>query len=127
MDERRLVAVLAAPELVPGGRVFPVRAGKNLLGADAKSDICLSEDSQISGEHALILHRGAAFYLADRMSTNGTWVNGEEVDPTSSSIALNNRDRIRCGETELIFLTLDSAAADTASSAEGKPTPEQAT
>ena len=111
-DARKLVAVLGAPGLGPGGAVFPIRSGKNFIGADASSQICLRLDQEVSSEHALILHRGGVFYLADRMSTNGTWINGEEVDATSPATVLQDRDRIRCGKTELVFLAIDPAGGD---------------
>jgi len=103
---RPLVAVLAAPSLGPGGTVFAVRQGKNTIGGDRASDVCLGADLQVSAEHALLLHRGTSFFLADRMSTNGTFVNGEEV-PTNGTVALRDRDRIRCGGVELIFLQIE--------------------
>jgi len=105
-DDRALVAVLAAPGIGPGGAVFAVRAGKNAIGADPASDVCLHADSEVSGEHALLLCRKNGFFLADRMSTNGTWVNGEEIDVTGA-VALADRDVIRVGNTLLQFLVLD--------------------
>jgi pSer/pThr/pTyr-binding forkhead associated (FHA) protein len=103
-----LVGILAAPDLGPGGTVFPVRSGKNSIGADRASDIMLPGDSAVSGEHALILHRNGSFHLADRLSTNATWLNGEEV-PANGTVALHDRDRIRCGQTELLFLILETS------------------
>jgi len=105
---RDLVAVLATPRLRPGGAVFPVRVGKTLIGAAPRCDATLTEDPKVSGEHALLLARSGHFYLADRMSTNGTWVDGQEVDP-SGRFELVDRARIRCGETELLFLIVDPA------------------
>lgn len=110
---RRLLGVLAAPDLGPGGTVFPVRGGRNTIGASRANDIVLDGDSEISGEHAVILHRSGVFYLADRLSTNGTWRNGEEV-PANGTLPLNDRDRIRCGRTELVFLVIDPANDDLA-------------
>jgi hypothetical protein len=107
-DGRRLVAVLAAPHLQPGGAVFPVRAGKNTLGASRTNDICLAQDHQVSGEHAILLYRGGSFMLADRMSSNGTWVNDREV-PANGSVEIRDRDRIRCGGVELLLLALETA------------------
>jgi predicted component of type VI protein secretion system len=107
---RRLVAVLAAPDLRPGGAVFAVRAGKNTLGANRANDVCLAPDRQVSGEHAILLHRGGSFVLADRMSSNGTWVNGHEV-PANGSIEVHDRDHIRCGGVELLLLVLDTTPA----------------
>ncbi len=105
---RRLLAVLAAPDCGPGGTVFPVRGGKNVIGTDRASDIALSGDSEVSGEHAVILHRNGAFHLADRLSTNGTWLNGREV-PANGTVPLRDRDRLRCGRTELVFLVIEPA------------------
>lgn len=105
---RRLLGVLAAPDLGPGGSVFPVRGGKNTIGAGRSNDVILTGDSEVSGEHAVILHRNGTFHLADRLSTNGTWVNGGEV-PANGTVPLHDRDRIRCGRTELLFLVIENA------------------
>lgn len=105
-ETRRLVAALAAPDLRPGGAVFAIREGKNRIGSDHDSEVCLGEDPQVSGEHALLLFRGGTVHLADRMSTNGTSVNGEELVGTHS-VVLRDRDRIRCGSTELLFLVVE--------------------
>jgi len=110
---RRLLGVLAAPDLGPGGTVFPVRGGKNTIGASRANDIVLAGDSEASGEHAAILHRSGAFHLADRLSTNGTWLNGEEV-PANGTVPLNDRDRIRCGSTEFVFLVIEPGSNDPA-------------
>jgi pSer/pThr/pTyr-binding forkhead associated (FHA) protein len=107
----RLVAVLAAPEMGLGGAVFAVRAGRTTLGAGRQNDIVLTEDSEASGEHAVILHRGTTFHLTDRLSTNGTWHNGREV-PANGTVQLLDRDRIRCGRTELVFLRIEPEAAE---------------
>lgn len=112
-DGRRLVAVLAAPDLQPGGAVFPVRAGKNTLGASRANDICLAQDRQVSSEHAILLYRGGSFLLADRMSSNGTWVNDREV-PANGAVEVRDRDRIRCGGVELLLLALETPPAPAA-------------
>lgn len=103
---RKLLAVLAAPKLGHGGSIFPVRAGKNAIGADRSNDILLAGDSEVSGEHAIILQRNGAFHLTDRLSTNGTWVNGQEVT-ANGTVELRDRDRVRCGRTELVFLMIE--------------------
>jgi pSer/pThr/pTyr-binding forkhead associated (FHA) protein len=108
---RRLVGVLAAPGLGLNGSVFAVRQGKNLIGSDRASDICLGADPRVSVEHALLLHRGRGFYLADRMSTNGTWVNDQEV-PANGTVVLRDRDRLRCGGVEMIFFMIERVAED---------------
>lgn len=104
---RRLLAVLAAPDLGAGGAIFPVRGGKNVIGSHRANDVALSGDTEVSSEHAVILHRNGAFHITDRLSTNGTWVNGQEI-PANGTLPLRDRDRIRCGRTELVFLVIDS-------------------
>lgn len=108
-SNRPMLAVLAAPELGPGGAVFSVRSGRNTLGSDRSNDIVLDTDTEVSREHAVILHRNGAFHLADRLSTNGTWINGEEV-PANGTVPLEDRDRIRVGRTEMVFLRIDGSA-----------------
>lgn len=119
-EGRPLVGVLAAPGLRPGGAVFAVRQGKNMIGSDRASEICLGADPRVSLEHALLLHRGNAFYLADRMSTNGTWVNDVEV-PANGTVVLRDRDRIRCGGVDLIFLSIDAPPDDIADATDHRP------
>jgi predicted component of type VI protein secretion system len=101
-----MVAILAAPDFAGGGAVFPVRAGKNVIGADRGSDVVLINDPEVSLEHAIILHRQGAFHLSDRLSSNGTWVNDREL-PASGTVLLTDRDRIRCGKTEFVFLVIE--------------------
>jgi pSer/pThr/pTyr-binding forkhead associated (FHA) protein len=88
--------------------VFPIRGGKNTIGASRTNDVVLAGDSEVSGEHAAILYRNGTFHLADRLSTNGTWVNGQEV-PANGTVPLHDRDRIRCGRTDLVFLVIEPA------------------
>jgi hypothetical protein len=107
---RPLLAVLAAPDLGPGGTVFAVRGGKNTLGASRGNDIVLAGDGEVSGEHAVILYRNGTFHLTDRLSTNGTFLNGVEV-PANGTVPLRDRDRIRCGGVQLVFLALEPAAS----------------
>jgi hypothetical protein len=109
---RRLLAVLAAPDLGPGGSVFAVRSGRNTLGSGHDNDIVLDADSEVSREHAVILHRNDTFHLADRLSTNGTWVNDREV-PANGTVPLADRDHIRLGRSELVFLRVDAPAGPT--------------
>lgn len=85
--------------------MFAVREGKNRIGAGAHNEIRLHEDGQVSSEHAILLSRRGTFHLADLMSTNGTAVNGDELTGTHS-VELQDRDRIRCGATELLLLTV---------------------
>ncbi len=74
----RLV-VIASPEGEPEtGASIPLDA-VNSLGRDVNNSI-LIDDSFVSAEHTLLTFRGRAWYVEDRGSTNGTWLNGQRID-----------------------------------------------
>ena len=73
----RLV-VLASPSGEPAvGSVFPLDV-VTTLGRDVNNTIVI-EDPFASTEHAVLTFRGRSWYLEDRSSTNGTFVNGSRV------------------------------------------------
>ncbi len=77
---RRLVGWLITYDLDPSGIDYQLREGRNFIGSDAgKVDVVLprTRDSKVSSEHALILYRKGVIKIADKMSTNGTWVDAE--------------------------------------------------
>ena len=57
--------------------VFPLDAVTS-LGRDVNNSIVV-EDPFASSEHAVLTFRGRAWYVEDRGSTNGTYVNGSPV------------------------------------------------
>jgi pSer/pThr/pTyr-binding forkhead associated (FHA) protein len=59
------------------GSVFPLDA-VTTLGRDVNNTIVI-EDPFASTEHAVLTFRGRSWYLEDRLSTNGTFVNGGRV------------------------------------------------
>jgi SARP family transcriptional regulator, regulator of embCAB operon len=75
------------------GRVTIGRVGCDLVLPDAK----------ISKRHAVISPTPDGFVINDLQSTNGTFVNG---DPVVLPHVLGHLDRIRLGDTELIFRSL---------------------
>jgi hypothetical protein len=92
----RLV-VVAAPEGRPEpGTSIPLDA-VNSLGRDVNNSIVV-DDSFVSAEHALLTFRGRAWYVEDRGSTNGTWLNGQRVDGLSP---LGYGDELQVGQVRL--------------------------
>ena len=92
----RLV-VIAAPEGQPAvGSSFDLDA-VNSIGRDVNNSIVV-EDSFVSTDHAMLTYRGRAWYVEDRGSTNGTWVNGQRVE---TYLPLGYGDEIQVGQVRL--------------------------
>lgn len=72
---------------------------RTTIGRSARNDLCL-EDPFTSRLHAEIRRVGDTFWLNDLGSANGTYLNGIRL---FKPLALQNRDRIRLGETEIEF------------------------
>jgi hypothetical protein len=92
----RLV-VVAAPEGRPEpGASIPLDA-VNTIGRDVNNSIVI-DDSCVSAEHALLTFRGRAWYVEDRGSTNGTWLNGQRVE---TYMSLGYGDELQIGQVRL--------------------------
>jgi pSer/pThr/pTyr-binding forkhead associated (FHA) protein len=63
------------------------------LGRDLNSTIFV-DDEFASGTHAALTFRGRAWYVEDRGSTNGTWVNGHRIQ---RPVALSYGDELAVG------------------------------
>ena len=88
------------------GEVFPTPLGRFIVGRDAKCDIVLS-DPTVSSRHAKLVVRAENCSVTNLMATNGTRVNGQEVE----SRFLKDGDVIRLGQLRFIFRSIvdDSA------------------
>jgi len=92
----RLV-VVASPEGTPAaGTSIPLDA-VNTIGRDVNNSIVV-DDSFASAEHALLTFRGRAWYVEDRGSTNGTWLNGQRVEVY---LPLGYGDELQIGQVRL--------------------------
>lgn len=83
--------------------LLPLRAGKAAwtLGRDADNDIEICH-ATISSLHAIVSERSTEWQIEDKMSTNGTRVNGQKIDQR----ALQDGDTVSLGEIELLFKSL---------------------
>ncbi len=92
----RLVVVAAVEGRPEPGSSIPLDA-VNSLGRDVNNSIVL-DDSFVSAEHALLTFRGRAWYVEDLGSTNGTWLNGQQV---AAMMPLGYGDEIQIGQVRL--------------------------
>jgi pSer/pThr/pTyr-binding forkhead associated (FHA) protein len=86
--------VIAAQEGKPSpGTSLPLDA-VNSIGRDVNNSIVI-DDTFVSSDHALLTFRGRAWYVEDRGSTNGTWLNGQRVE---GLLPLGYGDEIQIGQ-----------------------------
>ncbi len=68
------------------------------LGRGEGCTISLTDDAFLSGLHARVFRQGAATFVEDLGSTNGSFLNGTRL---SSATALSKGDRLQIGNTVL--------------------------
>jgi diguanylate cyclase (GGDEF)-like protein len=100
-----VVIYTAEPGLL--GKRFVLDKSPTRLGRGADSQIVLEGDS-VSRRHAHLERRAGAWYVVDDGSTNGTYVNEEQI---SREQLLVNGDRIKVGPSILKFLSGADAEA----------------
>jgi pSer/pThr/pTyr-binding forkhead associated (FHA) protein len=92
----RLV-VLASPEGEPQvGTSIPLDA-VTTLGRDINNTVVV-DDGFVSSDHAMLAFRGRVWFLEDRGSTNGTFLNGQ---PVQGSVPMSYGDEIQLGGVRL--------------------------
>jgi hypothetical protein len=92
----RLVVVASPDATPPVGAAFAVDA-VTTIGRDLSSTIVV-DDAFASSEHAVVTYRGRAWFIEDRDSTNGTYVNGSLIEGV---VPLAVGDEIQVGRVRL--------------------------
>ncbi|MCE9519730.1 MAG: FHA domain-containing protein [Verrucomicrobia bacterium] len=77
-------------------------ADRITIGRLSENGVMLPSAS-VSGHHATIKRRGDAYFVQDHGSTNGTKINGVEVD----EVKLENGDRLFFGDVSAVFQLRD--------------------
>ena len=81
------------------------------IGRLAGSDILLPKDKLASRRHASIHYENGNYVVHDEGSSNGTFVNGQQLEENGSQ-TLKDGDRLGIGEHELIFRAYGSTGSD---------------
>ncbi len=92
----RLVVLASESEEVPVDTTFPLLPVTSL--GRAPTNTIYIPDTFASNEHALITYRGGQWWLEDRGSSNGTYLNGSRV---SEPVILSSGDLISVGRVTL--------------------------
>lgn len=92
----RLVVVTAQEGRPAAGTSLPLDA-VNSIGRDVNNSIVI-DDSFVSADHSLLTFRGRAWYVEDRGSTNGTWLNGQRVE---GLLPLGYGDELQIGQVRM--------------------------
>lgn len=119
MDEtgklsRPIAQAIAYLEILGGpedGRIIRLNGEKVSVGRREDNDIAIQSDSALSRRHAFIYWQDNRFWLEDRKSSFGTWVNGERV-PVETAVLLSNGCLIRLAFTLLLFFLGEAQEVD---------------
>ncbi len=99
--DSKLSQVVAEIVLEKTLQKFPVDCRWVRIGRDPSNQIVLNDDRFTSRYHAWVTYESNKFWLEDLGSTNGTLLNGGQVERRE---ALSSGDKIRIGETDLTFV-----------------------
>lgn len=105
LDQRRyVVGWLVGLNGKARGEAYAVRMGRNVLGRSRDSEIVIQDD-QASAHHADLIYRPEEqrYILMDHNSTNGTYVNGKEIEPRRDLVS---RDIVTIGSHRFLFVSL---------------------
>jgi len=92
----RLIVTATTDDGPATGTNYPLDA-VNSIGRDVNNSIVI-DDTFVSADHALLTFRGRAWYVEDRGSTNGTWVNGNRV---ATYLPLGYGDELQIGRIRM--------------------------
>ncbi len=83
------------------GRTFELTAENTSVGRVDQCDICI-KDPTVSTNHCSIILRDGICIVVDNGSTNGTRINGNQLEPGVET-QLNNTDVLQVGGIEMLY------------------------
>lgn len=73
------------------------------IGRDEQNDIVIKDDPLVSRKHAFIEKKGEDYYILDKDSTNGSYLNNNPI-PKGKRLKITSGDIIIVGKTRLEML-----------------------
>lgn len=123
---RKLTGIVTSFTWSRLGQLFEVRDGRNFVGSgdvssenNRRCDICIADDQIMSSAHFLILCQNGKYIISDNLSTNGTFVNDEQID--TRGVELPDHAKIKAGATVFMFQKIIQSAKSGAST---EPAPD---
>ena len=96
------------------GRKVRLGSGQEVkVGRTEWADFSVGEDGHMSGVHFVLRSDGPACCLIDLESSNGTFLNGQQV-PTATKITLGDGDVILAGQTNFVLHAQSESLRQTA-------------
>ena len=83
-------------------KTIPITNAEMIIGRDPGCEVFL-DNQGISRNHAKIVFADWKYTLYDDESSNGTFVNGEQID---GEVVLDDNDEIQVGKFELVFSSM---------------------
>lgn len=97
-----VVGFLVSYTLNPNGAIFQLRQGRQSIGKGLDARIRV-QDQLLSDEHAILLYRNEKFIFEDRLSSNGTTINGLEA---IGQLIVKHGDCLKMGSHAYILVTI---------------------
>lgn len=98
----RVVGFLVTYDQDPHGTSYPLHEGRQTIGRGDDVTIRI-DDTQLSKEHAVILYRNGMFLFEDRLSSNGTLLNGKDA---IGQYELHHGDVLKMGTAKYVFVEI---------------------
>lgn len=92
-DQKRSVPVLVVMDGPEANKSFAIEKDEVIVGREETCDIVLRE-RQISREHIRVYRADGRYYVEDKNSRNGTWVNGKKLENDTRELYDNDEIHI---------------------------------
>jgi Mg-chelatase subunit ChlD len=120
-NEKSSLLVLEAVKGPLAGERITIDKDYFSIGADPDNDLSINSDTYLSGKHAVIRTSDNGWVLIDEGSTNGTFVDGEELKrETAHALQLGQVIRLGDSEFQVLGEGLAKAAPAASSSSESE-------